>query len=71
MVRGGENCLEGLTIVITGVLESLDRDEAKTLIARYGGKVTTSVSRKTDFMVVGMDAGPFKIATVCQKNIWC
>lgn len=36
--KGAENCLEGLTFVITGVLESIERDEAKSLIERYGGK---------------------------------
>uniref|UniRef100_A0A2K6MCM9 Replication factor C subunit 1 n=1 Tax=Rhinopithecus bieti TaxID=61621 RepID=A0A2K6MCM9_RHIBE len=38
--KGAENCLEGLIFVITGVLESIERDEAKSLIERYGGKVT-------------------------------
>ncbi|XP_076082907.1 replication factor C subunit 1-like [Mytilus galloprovincialis] len=60
--EGGENCLEGLTFVITGILESLERDDAKQLVEKYGGKVTTSVSKKTSFMVVGRDAGESKLA---------
>ena len=36
---GAENCLEGLTFVITGTGDSLGRDETKSLIERYGGKV--------------------------------
>jgi DNA ligase (NAD+) len=47
----------GKTFVITGTLPSLKRDEAKALIQQAGGKVTDSVSKKTDFVVVGADAG--------------
>uniref|UniRef100_A0A8C4QTW2 Replication factor C subunit 1 n=1 Tax=Eptatretus burgeri TaxID=7764 RepID=A0A8C4QTW2_EPTBU len=59
--KGGENCLEGLTFVLTGVLESMERDEAKSLVERYGGKVTGNVSKRTDFVVVGRDAGQSKL----------
>lgn len=45
------------TFVITGTLPTLKRDEAKDLIQKAGGKVTNSVSAKTDFVVVGDDAG--------------
>ncbi|XP_074085720.1 replication factor C subunit 1 isoform X2 [Macrotis lagotis] len=58
--KGGENCLEGLTFVITGVLESIERDEAKSLIERYGGKVTGNVSKKTSYLVMGRDSGQSK-----------
>ena len=63
-IQGGENCLEGLTFVITGILESLERDEAKSLVEKYGGKVTGSVSKKTGYVIVGRDAGESKIAKV-------
>ncbi|KOP27558.1 aromatic ring-opening dioxygenase LigA [Hapalosiphon sp. MRB220] len=49
--------LAGKTFVITGTLPTLKRDEAKTLIQKAGGKVTDSVSKKTDYVVVGEDAG--------------
>uniref|UniRef100_A0A671E1B0 Replication factor C subunit 1 n=1 Tax=Rhinolophus ferrumequinum TaxID=59479 RepID=A0A671E1B0_RHIFE len=58
--KGAENCLEGLTFVITGVLESIERDEAKSLIERYGGKVTGNVSKKTNYLVMGRDGGQSK-----------
>ncbi|XP_074880689.1 replication factor C subunit 1 isoform X2 [Buteo buteo] len=61
--RGAENCLEGLTFVITGVLECIERDEAKSLIERYGGKVTGNVSKKTNYLVMGRDCGQSK----CEK----
>lgn len=47
----------GKTFVVTGTLKSLSRDEAKDAIRRFGGKVASSVSRKTDFVVVGEDPG--------------
>ena len=45
------------TFVITGTLPSMSRNEAKALIERHGGKVTGSVSRKTDYLLVGTSPG--------------
>ncbi|MBD2344206.1 NAD-dependent DNA ligase LigA [Anabaena subtropica] len=49
--------LKGKIFVVTGTLPTLKRDEAKALIEKAGGKVTDSVSKKTDYLVVGEDAG--------------
>ncbi len=49
--------LIGQTLVLTGSLESLTRSEASELIARQGGKVSSSVSRKTNYVVVGDNPG--------------
>nr|XP_046269466.1 replication factor C subunit 1 isoform X2 [Scatophagus argus] len=59
--QGEENCLEGCVFVITGVLESMERDDAKSLIERYGGKVTTNISKKTTYLVQGRDSGASKL----------
>ena len=59
--RGPSDCLEGVTFVITGILDSLERDEAEDFIKRHGGKVTGSVSGRTSYVLVGMDCGPSKI----------
>ena len=49
--------LEGLTVVVTGSLASFTRDEAKEAILSRGGKASGSVSRRTDFVVVGENPG--------------
>ncbi|MFZ0946682.1 MAG: NAD-dependent DNA ligase LigA [Candidatus Sulfotelmatobacter sp.] len=49
--------LAGKTFVLTGTLEHFTRDEAKKMIEDAGGKVTGSVSKKTDYVVAGADAG--------------
>jgi DNA ligase (NAD+) len=49
--------LAGKTFVITGTLPTLKREEAKELIEKAGGKVTGSVSKKTDYLVLGEAAG--------------
>jgi DNA ligase (NAD+) len=49
--------LEGLQFVLTGVLASMDRNEAKRRIESRGGRVTSAVSSKTDYIVAGDDAG--------------
>ena len=54
-VRGSK--LEGLTFVLTGTLPNLTREDAKEKIESAGGKVTGSVSKKTDYVVAGEEAG--------------
>ena len=51
------DALLGKQFVITGSLEYLTRDEAKIKISALGGRVTSSVSKKTDYVVVGADPG--------------
>jgi len=53
----GSEQLAGLTFVITGSLPTLSRDEAKALVQAAGGKVTGSVSKKTDYLIAGEAAG--------------
>jgi DNA ligase (NAD+) len=51
------NSLEGLTFVITGTLSSFTRNEAKGFVESHGGRVTGSVSGRTDYLVAGDSAG--------------
>lgn len=52
-----ERPLAGKTFVLTGTLEAFSRDEARVVITRLGGRVTSSVSKKTDYVIAGKDPG--------------
>ncbi|KAG0674533.1 hypothetical protein C6P42_002176 [Pichia californica] len=69
--KGRENCLNGLTIVFTGVLPSLDRGQCEQLASRYGAKITKSISGKTSLVVIGTDAGPSKVKKIKSLGIKC
>jgi len=62
--------LSGKTFVITGTLPTLKREETKELIEKTGAKVTDSVSKKTDYLVVGEAAGS-KLAKAQKLGITC
>ncbi len=53
--------LDGKSFVVSGVFEKIGRDELKDLIASHGGKVTGSISAKTDYVVAGANMGPAKL----------
>ncbi|MBI2115831.1 MAG: NAD-dependent DNA ligase LigA [candidate division NC10 bacterium] len=53
----GPKPLLGKTFVLTGALTQMSRDEAKAAIQRQGGRVTSSISKQTDYVVVGKDPG--------------
>ncbi len=56
-VVGSNKVLNGLSIVLTGTLPTLSRDEAKALIRDFGGDVASSVSKETDLVLAGEEAG--------------
>ena len=73
----GESPLAGKTIVFTGTLETMTRPEAKARAEALGAKVASSVSRKTDYVVVGTDAGSkaakaaeLGVTTLTERD-WC
>lgn len=57
MQESAEQSLAGLTFVITGTLEKWNRKEAQELIEARGGKVSSSVSKKTNYVLAGVEAG--------------
>ena len=63
-----DNRFSGKTFVITGTLLDMDRKEAAALIERFGGKVTSSVSKKTNYLLAGEHAGS-KLAKAEELNI--
>ena len=52
-----DNRFEGKTFVLTGSLENYTRGEASNLIEKYGGKTSSTVSKKTDYVLAGEEAG--------------
>ena len=52
-----ENRFDGKTFVLTGSLDNYSRTEATNIIEKYGGKVSSSVSKKTDYVLAGQEAG--------------
>ncbi|MGQ9892648.1 MAG: NAD-dependent DNA ligase LigA [Roseiflexus sp.] len=63
------NALAGKTFVITGTLPSMSREEASALIISHGGKVSGSVSKKTDYLVVGAEPGGTKFTKARELGI--
>ena len=57
VLPAGGGKLAGKTIVVTGTLSKYSRDEIKELIEQHGGKASSSVSKKTDFVLAGEEAG--------------
>ena len=60
--EGTPGCFQGLVFVLTGVYESLEREEMTNIVKKLGGKVTTSLSKNTKYLVVGTEAGESKMA---------
>ncbi|CDA16117.1 dNA ligase [Clostridium sp. CAG:571] len=52
-----DNRFEGKTFVLTGTLEKYTRDEASDIIEKFGGKTSSSVSKKTSYVLAGQEAG--------------
>lgn len=67
--RAADGPLKDRTLVITGTLASMTRDEASALILRAGGKVAGSVTKKTAYVVVGADPGGSKYTKAVQLGV--
>jgi len=67
--REKSEAFAGKTFVVTGTLGAFSRNEAESTIKRLGGKVASSVSKKTDFVVVGEDFGGTKYNTARKLGI--
>lgn len=63
------NKLEGQTFVVSGVFESVSRDELKKMIEDNGGKVSGSISKKTSYVIAGNNMGPSKRSKADQLGI--
>lgn len=63
------NKLAGKTFVVSGVFEEFSRDDLKKAIEDNGGKVGSSISTKTDYVVAGLNMGPAKLEKAIKLNI--
>ena len=68
-LEGQTDKLKGDIIVVTGVFESISRNELKKLIEDNGGKVSSSISSKTSYIVAGANMGPSKKEKAGKLNI--
>jgi replication factor C subunit 1 len=67
--KGKPDCLKGMQFVISGILESMEREEAASLIKECGGKVVSGLSSKVTHLLVGDEPGPAKIAKAEEMGI--
>jgi DNA ligase (NAD+) len=63
------NRLEGKTFVVSGVFEKFSRDDLKKAIEDNGGKVGSSISAKTNYVIAGENMGPAKLEKASQLKI--
>ncbi|KAI0479217.1 replication factor RFC1 C terminal domain-containing protein [Xylariaceae sp. FL0804] len=66
---GEPDCLSGLNFVFTGQLTTIAREDAMSLVKQHGGKVTGAPSSKTNYVVLGSDAGPSKLTKIREHGI--
>ncbi len=69
MPDGAPDCLAGLSFVFTGELASFSRDDAIGIAKRFGGRVVGQPSTRTDYVVLGDNAGPSKLAAIKKHGI--
>ena len=66
---GKKDCFQGIKFLLTGVLDSLDREECKSIVEKYGGSVVSGVTKKLDYLIVGEDAGESKLSKAKELNV--
>lgn len=67
--EGKTDCLKNLCFLKTGVLDSMERDEFDALVKKHGGRTVQAVSRKVNYLVVGVEAGPAKLSKAIEYGI--
>ena len=67
--EGADFCLAGLSFLVTGVLDSLEKVDAEELIKKYGGRILHAISRKTDYVIRGDQPGPAKLSKAESMKI--
>ena len=63
------SALEGKRFVLTGILETITRDQLKKLLQDSGARVLTTYSKRLDYLVVGRDSGPSKVRKAQEDGV--
>ncbi|XP_046972816.1 replication factor C subunit 1 [Vanessa cardui] len=69
MPEGSPDCLKDCAFILTGVLDSFERDEVIEAITKYGGTIKSGISKKVTHVLAGEDAGPAKLAKAQDLGI--
>jgi NAD-dependent DNA ligase len=69
LLAGSGDSLAGKNIVVTGVPPTLGRKTTESLVTKYGGHLTKSLSKNTSLVVVGNDAGPAKLEKIADLGV--
>jgi replication factor C subunit 1 len=69
LLAGHGDALAGMTIVVSGVPPTIGRKNTEKLVKDYGGKLTSSLSKNTSYVVLGNDAGPKKLEKIEELGI--
>ena len=67
--RHASNLLAGVSVVVTGTLESMSREEAEAAVVARGGKATSGVSKKTTYLVAGANPGASKVTKAAESGV--
>jgi DNA ligase (NAD+) len=67
--EAGSHLLSGISVVVTGTLESMSREAAEAAVVARGGKATSGVSKKTTYLVVGANPGASKVTKAEQSGV--
>ncbi len=61
--------LSGVSVVVSGTLESMSREEAEAAVVARGGKATSGVSKKTTYLIVGANPGATKVTKAGESGV--
>jgi DNA ligase (NAD+) len=67
--RAGSDLLFGISVVVTGTLESMSREAAEAAVVARGGKATSGVSKKTTYLVAGANPGASKVTKASESGV--
>jgi DNA ligase (NAD+) len=67
--EAGSDLLTGISVVVTGTLETMSREEAEAAVVARGGKATSGVSKKTSYLIAGANPGASKVTKAAEAGV--